>query len=339
MEDRRIMLKKALCAAFPHTIPIFAGFWFLGLTYGIYMHVSGFSFWYPMLISVIVFAGSIEFVAVNMLLGAFDPLQALAITLMVNARHLFYGISMLDRFRGLGLKKIYLIFGMCDETFSINYTTRIPDGVDRGWFMFFVTLLNHFYWFSGATLGGLFGSDRSEFCHARHVHRDLHGAMAQGRPAHGSACGHWGLRALSADFRSKSFHHSVHDRHSRHPDRLENVIWRRTHAVMTLSQQIFTIAMVVSGTALTRFLPFLLFSAGKSTPLYIRYLGRVLPSAVFGLLVVYSLKDTSVLTGNHGLPELLAGALVVVLHIWKRQMLVSIAGGTIAYMLLVQFVF
>ena len=107
---------------------------------------------------------------------------------------------------------------------------------------------------------------------------------------------------------------------------------------MTLSQQIFTIAMVVSGTALTRFLPFLLFSAGKSTPLYIRYLGRVLPSAVFGLLVVYSLKDTSVLTGNHGLPELLAGALVVVLHIWKRQMLVSIAGGTIAYMLLVQFV-
>ena len=78
-------------------------------------------------------------------------------TLMINARHLFYGISMLDKFRGMGWKKIYLIFGMCDETFSINYTAEIPSDVDRGWFMFFVTLLNHFYWFSGATLGGIFG--------------------------------------------------------------------------------------------------------------------------------------------------------------------------------------
>ena len=93
-----------------------------------------------------------------MLMGAFDPLQAFAMTLMINARHLFYGIAMLDRFRGMGWKKIYLIFGMCDESFSINYTADIPEDVDRGWFMFFVTLLNHFYWFSGATLGGIFGS-------------------------------------------------------------------------------------------------------------------------------------------------------------------------------------
>lgn len=77
---------------------------------------------------------------------------------MINARHLFYGISMLDKYKGTGLKKIYLIFGMCDESFSINYTADIPKDVDQGWFMFFVTLLNHFYWFSGATLGGIFGS-------------------------------------------------------------------------------------------------------------------------------------------------------------------------------------
>lgn len=149
---------KALKAAFPYTIPIFAGFWFLGMAYGIYMNVSGFSFWYPMVMSLTIFAGSVEFVAVNLLLGAFNPLQALAMTLMINARHLFYGISMLDRFRGTGWKKFYLIFGMCDESFSINYTARIPEEVDRGWFMFFVTLLNHFYWFFGATLGGIFGS-------------------------------------------------------------------------------------------------------------------------------------------------------------------------------------
>ena len=152
------MIRKAFLCAFPHTLPIFASFWFLGLTYGIYMNVSGFPFWYPALMSLTIFAGSVEFVTVNMLLGAFDPLQALALTLMINARHLFYGISMLDRYKGTGWKKIYLIFGMCDESFSINYTARIPEDIDRGWFMFFVTLLNHLYWFSGATLGGIFGS-------------------------------------------------------------------------------------------------------------------------------------------------------------------------------------
>ena len=151
-------LKKALIAAFPHTIPIFAGFWFLGLTYGIYMNVSGFSFLYPMIMSLTIFAGSVEFVAVSMLLGAFAPLQSLVMTLMINARHLFYGISMLDKFRGLGLKKLYLIFGMCDESFSINCTAQVPPQVDRGWFYFFVTLFNHFYWVLGATLGALFGS-------------------------------------------------------------------------------------------------------------------------------------------------------------------------------------
>lgn len=152
------MKLKALREAFPYTLPIFAGFWFLGLTYGIYMNVSGFSFWYPMLMSLTIFAGSIEFVTVNLLLGAFDPLQALIMTLMINARHLFYGISMLDRYKGTGWKKFYLIFGLCDESFSINYTADIPEDVDRGWFMFFVTMLNHLYWVFGATLGGICGS-------------------------------------------------------------------------------------------------------------------------------------------------------------------------------------
>lgn len=149
---------RAFRYAFPYTIPIFAGFWFLGLTYGIYMHVSGFCFWYPMLMSLTIFAGSVEFVTVRMLLGAFHPVQALAMTLMINARHLFYGISMLDKYRGTGWKKFYLIFGMCDESFSINYTAQIPKEIDSSWFLFFVTLLNHLYWVSGATLGGIFGS-------------------------------------------------------------------------------------------------------------------------------------------------------------------------------------
>lgn len=90
---------------------------------------------------------------------------------------------------------------------------------------------------------------------------------------------------------------------------------------------------------LTRFLPFLLFPSGKPIPSYIKYLGKVLPAAVFGLLVVYCLKDANLFSGSHGLPELIAIIVVIFLHLWKRQMLLSIAGGTICYMLLVQLVF
>lgn len=105
---------------------------------------------------------------------------------------------------------------------------------------------------------------------------------------------------------------------------------------MTLTQQIITIAAVVFGTMLTRFLPFLLFPAGRPTPKYIQYLGKVVPSAVFGMLVIYCLKDVSLISGSHGIPELLAVLAVTVLHLWKRQMLLSIAGGTIFYMVLLQ---
>ena len=156
-ENRRGVRKKAFLAAWPYTIPIMTGFLFLGFTYGVYMRASGFSVWYPMIMSVTIFAGSMEFVAVNMLLGAFHPLQAFLMTLMINARHLFYSISMLDRYNGKGIKKWYLVFGMCDESFSVNYTASIPEDVDREWFQFFVTFLNHCYWFAGATLGGVFG--------------------------------------------------------------------------------------------------------------------------------------------------------------------------------------
>ncbi|MBD5523286.1 MAG: branched-chain amino acid transporter AzlD [Lachnospiraceae bacterium] len=108
---------------------------------------------------------------------------------------------------------------------------------------------------------------------------------------------------------------------------------------MTFTQQIITIGMVVLGTVMTRFVPFLVFPAGKPTPKYIQYLGKVLPAAVFGLLVIYCLKNVSLFAGSHGIPEMIGIAVVVGLHLWKRQMLISIAGGTICYMLLVQLVF
>lgn len=149
---------KALKAAFPFTIPILAGFWSLGMAYGLLMSKSGFSFLWPMLMAMTIFSGSVEFVAVGMLRGQFHPLQSFVIALLICARHLFYGISILDRFKGTGLKKFFLIYGMCDETFSINYTARIPAGIDRGWFMLWVTVLDYCYWVTGATAGALFGN-------------------------------------------------------------------------------------------------------------------------------------------------------------------------------------
>ena len=108
---------------------------------------------------------------------------------------------------------------------------------------------------------------------------------------------------------------------------------------MTLTEQMITIGMVVLGTALTRFLPFIVFSGDKPTPKYVRYLGKVLPAPVFGLLVIYCLRNVSIFSGSRGIPELISILLVIILHMWKRQMLLSIAGGTVCYMLLVQLVF
>lgn len=159
-----------------------------------------------------------------------------------------HGISMLDKYQNVGWKKFYLIYGMCDETFSVNCTTEVPEGVDKGWFMFFVTLLNQIYWVGGATAGALLG------------------------------------------------------------------------------------------TMVTRFLPFLIFPEGKEPPEFIQYLGKVLHYAVIGLLVIYCLKDVPG-SETYGIPEFLAIAFIVLLHRWKKSILLSIGGGTVFYMLLVQFVF
>lgn len=149
---------KALHEAFPTTIPIFAGFWFIAFAYGFYMYTLGFSFLYPTLMAMFIFGGSLEFVTVSMLLSPFAPWQALVVALTVQARHLFYGLAMLEKYRGTGWKKPFLIFWMCDETFALNYSSTIPYDVDRGWYYFWVSFLDYFYWVSGAFIGGLLDS-------------------------------------------------------------------------------------------------------------------------------------------------------------------------------------
>lgn len=150
-------VNTSLRHAFRASLPIMAGYGFLGVTYGIYMHELGFSFVYPMLLAVTVYAGSAEFLLGNMLLGSFHPIQVFFMVLMINARHLFYGLSMLDRYKDTGWKKFFLVFGMSDETFALTSSTEIPEGADKGWFLLWITWLDEAYWVAGATLGGIIG--------------------------------------------------------------------------------------------------------------------------------------------------------------------------------------
>lgn len=149
---------KALKAAFPHTIPVITGFVFLGIAYGVLMGTNGYSAIWAFLMSLIAYCGSMQFVAINLLVVAFNPGQAFIMAIMVNARHLFYGLSMLDKYKGTGKLKFFLIYWLCDETFSINCSTEPPRGVDRGWFYFFVSFINYMTWGLSSLVGGLIGN-------------------------------------------------------------------------------------------------------------------------------------------------------------------------------------
>lgn len=150
--------KAAFKAAFPLTLPVLAGFLFLGLAYGILMQSIGLGAGWTFLVSFLVFAGSMQYVALTLFIAPFDPLNAFAVTLMVNARHLFYGFSLFDKLRDTGKLKPYLVFALCDETFSLLYSQEAPSHVDPSLFMFFIAFLVRWYWILGSILGALLGN-------------------------------------------------------------------------------------------------------------------------------------------------------------------------------------
>lgn len=152
-------IRAAAKAALPYSAPMIAGFLFLGVAYGIYMKALGFGFLYPTLMALLIYAGSIEFIAAGALIAPFSPLSVLLITLMVSGRQIFYAISMLEKYGAhIGKKRWYLISTLVDESFSLNYMAKIPPHLDKGWYMFFVSLYLHIYWVVGAAAGNLFGS-------------------------------------------------------------------------------------------------------------------------------------------------------------------------------------
>ena len=140
-------------AAFRTSLPILVGFGFCGFSYGVYMRSLGFEPFFPIIMAMAIFAGSLEFIMASMLAGPFAPLTVFVMSLVVNARHLFYGIAMLDRYRDTGALKPYLIYGLIDETFSILGMGHIPEGADRRWYYFFVTLFNESYWVLSTAVG------------------------------------------------------------------------------------------------------------------------------------------------------------------------------------------
>lgn len=149
--------RAALRAAFPVTVPVMTGFLCLGLAYGVLMQSKGYGPLWSVLMSAVAFGGSMQFVAITLLTSAFDPLQAFLLSVMVNARHIFYGLSLLGKYRGLGRVRGFLIYTLCDETFSLVSSLEPPEHVERRDFYFWISLLDYSYWIIGTALGGLVG--------------------------------------------------------------------------------------------------------------------------------------------------------------------------------------
>ncbi len=158
MKNEKITWKYTLKVAFPHTIPVLLGFLVLGIAYGLLMDSKGYGIMWSVPMSLFCFCGSMQFVAVSLLTTVFDPLQAFVLSIMVNARHIFYGISLLEKYKGIGKIKAFLIFTLCDETYSIVSSVEPEEGVDRRKFYFLISLLDYLYWSLGTFIGGLFGT-------------------------------------------------------------------------------------------------------------------------------------------------------------------------------------
>lgn len=158
MEPNVSLKRSALKAAFPVTIPVLTGYLCLGIAFGLLLRASGYGAVWAMLLSICCFAGSMQFVTITLLTTAFDPIQAFLLSIMINARHIFYGLSVLEKYKGLGKARAFLIFGLTDETFSLVSTLEPPEGVERKAFCFWITLLNYLYWNCGSVLGNLLGN-------------------------------------------------------------------------------------------------------------------------------------------------------------------------------------
>lgn len=150
--------KQAFKKAFPYTIPVLTGYLFIGIAFGVMYAEKGYSFLWAILMSVMVYAGSGQYLAVNFFVPGISFLQVIFLTFMVNVRHIFYGVSLLDKFNRVGKKRWYMIFALTDETYSLLCTTKIPKGVEEDKFLFAISVLDHGYWILGSAIGAIAGT-------------------------------------------------------------------------------------------------------------------------------------------------------------------------------------
>ena len=158
MEKKKSGYAKAFRAAFPFTIPVLTGYLFIGIAFGVMYQEKGYNFLWAILMSILVYAGSGQYLAVNFFAPGVSLLQVIFLEFMVNVRHIFYGLSLLERFRGMGKKKLYMIFSLTDETYSLFFITKVPKDVDEHKFMFAIALLDQLYWITGSAIGAIAGS-------------------------------------------------------------------------------------------------------------------------------------------------------------------------------------
>ena len=299
-------MKDIFKKAFLSSIPVLTGYVVLGFGFGIILQSAGYGVFTAFIMSLCIYAGSMQYVAIGLLTSGASLITSALTTLMVNARHLFYGISMLKKYKDTGKFKPYLIFSLTDETYSLLCTENsdIPENMKK-YYYFFVSSLNQLYWITGSVLGAAFGSVVK-------------------------------FNSEGIDFALTALFVTVFiEQWMSHKDHIPALLG----VGATLASLLLFGGEISVVTAGIRFLPFIIFRGDKKTPALIEKLSTTLPYAVMGMLVVYCLKDMRFSSISGFLPMIIACLIVAILHLWKRNTLLSIISGTLSYMILIQFIF
>ena len=343
-------MRKTAAYAFHHSIPILIGFFPVGIAYGLLMQQAGYNFLWSGACSLFVLAGSLQFLMVTFFAGGVSLATVAVLALLLNSRHIFYGLSFIDKFRSFGPWRWFLIYSLCDENYSLHCSHDFGPDVNEKWAYVLTAAFVTFYWVALSMLGGLVGSlitfdttgidfaltalftvivvDQLPRCAHAHPRRGRRGvehrraaaARAGQVPAAVPARDGRGAHAAASGARAE--------------------VCRRRCRRMTLSvgQSIAIIAVCAACTFLERWLPWLLFGR-RAVPKVVEYLGKILPMAVMVSLLVYCLRGMQFSAAGAWVPQVIAVGVTAGLHWWLRNTLLSIAAGTVCYMLLVQLVF
>ena len=342
-------MRKTAAYAFHHSIPILIGFFPVGIAYGLLMQQAGYNFLWSGACSLFVLAGSLQFLMVTFFAGGVSLATVAVLALLLNSRHIFYGLSFIDKFRSFGPWRWFLIYSLCDENYSLHCSHDFAPDVNEKWAYVLTAALVMFYWVTLSMLGGLVGSlipfDTTGIDFALTalftviVVDQLRGAHVHPRRGRGGVEHRRAAAARAGQVPAAIPARDGRGAHAAAPGARAEVCRRRC-AGMTLSvgQSIAIIAVCAACTFLERWLPWLLFGR-RAVPKVVEYLGKILPMAVMVSLLVYCLRGMQFTSAGAWVPQVIAVGVTAGLHWWRRNTLLSIAAGTVCYMLLVQLVF